>query len=79
MTDIPTTQSMIEPVSDLRLQKFGNIADSARRFSAEISVCREIWESRDRRLTPESTATARILAIQTRQTERLDWLAGDPV
>ena len=47
-TGNPITQSKIEPVSDLRLHKFGNIAETARRFSAEIWARREILESRSR-------------------------------
>ena len=67
---------MIEPVSDLRLQTFGNIAGSVRRFSPEYSEAPVIQESRDRAHNRKAPATARILAIQTDQTERPDWLAG---
>jgi hypothetical protein len=61
MTDIPTTQSMIEPVSDLRLQKFGNIAGCLRRFLAELSTDLIIRECRDCSDGAKSPATARIL------------------
>jgi hypothetical protein len=44
----PTAQSKIEPVSELRLQKFGNIAECLRRFPAELSADFIIRESRDR-------------------------------
>src|ERR1700682_299766 len=75
----PAAQSKIEPVSDLRLHKFGNIAETARRFSAEIWARREIWEPRDCGLARESAATARILAIRKRRTRRPDWVAGGAV
>jgi tRNA nucleotidyltransferase (CCA-adding enzyme) len=68
---------MIKPVSDLRLQKFGNIAEAARRFLAELSTDLFFLESRDRSHDARSRATARIIAKQKTQTERPDWLAGD--
>ena len=75
-TGNPTTQSMIEPVSDLRLQIFGNIAESARRFSAELSGDLIIREARDRWLMLRSPATARFSRSRPRQMRRPDWLAA---
>ena len=69
---------MIEPVSDLRLQIFGNIAESARRFSAELSGDLIIREARDRWLMLRSPATARFSRSRPRQMRRPDWLAGAP-
>jgi hypothetical protein len=69
---------MIEPVSDLRLQIFGNIAESARRFSEELSGDLIIREARDRWLMLKSPATARLSRRLSHQTQRPDWLAGAP-
>ena len=74
----PTAQSAIEPVSDGRLQEFGNIAECIRRFPTERSVDFIIRESRDSQRCAKSPATARIVARQTGQTQRPDWLAGAP-
>ena len=49
---------MIEPVSDLRLQKFGSIAEIARRFPTEFSADLKLRESRDCSLSPEAPQRA---------------------
>jgi hypothetical protein len=76
---MPMMQSKIEAVSDLRLRKFGNIAESLWKFSAELSADFIILEPRGGAQGAKSPATGRIIAIQTGQTKRPDWLAGSAV
>ena len=78
-TGNPAAQSMIEPVSDLRLQIFGNIAESTRRFSTELSGDLIIREAGDRWLMLRNPATARLSRRLSHQTQRPDWLADGAV
>src|SRR5450755_775974 len=71
----PAAQSKIEPVSDLRLQKFGNIAEAARRFPTELSAGLKIREFRDCSLSPKAPQR-REFSRQTRgrRRDRTGWL-----
>src|SRR5712691_4745181 len=75
MTANPTTQWKIEPVSDLRLQKFGNIAEVARRFPTEFSADLKIREFRDSSLSPKAPQRREFSRhTRGRRRDRTGWL-----